>query len=451
MASGVSLNSVPGSNPVYQELIAAIWPNNLYLGTEVDLLVPYDNQGAEFTLSVLQVGVDVSIRISRLSDPKGSAQVVNTINHIARYNVESIRLPLGRGLNLVDVASSLGSLSIIVGVAHYATAIYVQAQRIYSELYNRLEQRKNLILSPTGSFQVERWFPEVWLLPETNAWHRLSMRAAVDGFANAALDIGVRSLASALTGNNPVITSLHTGNILDSASPRYNAGEEKYGYDLDVWLLDSCAIGMAAALKYLRNHSQLWELLHVSGGVLTYRDKQRGEVVTLSGQGFTNGPDSVPASCSVERVLLTAGCMDRARPWMRIQRSSKFVLCAAQYNGTEQVESCYALGSVNFDCDRSLDEAVNDEDLVDSADPTGDGWVGTILAEDTGARYVESFLTDVECHYAGTPISPLSTLSFEVSVEAPVTGTASLVIRQINKFTLRRKPGAIIQPTGRIP
>lgn len=452
MAS-VTLTPTATRVETYLDLLEGVWPNNIYLGTVVDTLLPYDFDGSEFTLEASEVGVSFTIVITRPSDPDAPdrTNVPVVIRHINKNHVEQLRLPLSPGVNNVELTSTLGNVWKRLGVAHYATALYVQGFDLDNGVVNRLRQREWAALSPTGSLLVERWFrPYADLLPHSNALHRLAMRAVIDGFSNATTGDGIESLAAAITGNNPVITNILTDpDVVDGASDRYRWAEDFAGVDFDVWLLDVCSDAFVAAGHYMQNFPELWEIQDWGESRIAFQRISDGEA---DGQTRILRNFESDGGCAVEDYAQAAGCFDRIRPWVRLDIPIGFIVCYAMYGLDTAVEVCYALGTVYWDCERhTLAYTVHDADAVDLEDPTGDGWVGEALdgrwdypygsGWDTLTKEAEDFLSEeIDCPYEKGPVTtPLMTQRSDSTVTVAITGTATLAMIT---------GGPIIQPSN---
>jgi len=208
----------------------------------------------------------------------------------------------------------------------------------------------------------------------------------IDGVSHATQGGGVRRLAAAITGNNPVITPIVTDqSIFDQVSPRYLWAEDFAGCDFDVWTLDVSTALFVAAGKYLENMPNLWQIQEFTASRIVF---QRVDPTTSLPDGDNQVLQNFEgdSGSSVEDIILTSGCFSRIRPWVSKDKETGFVICAWQFSVAHIVEACYALGTVYFDCsERTMEETITDPDWVDIEDPTGDGWMGTQLAAITGS------------------------------------------------------------------
>jgi len=449
----VSLVSTTATLDTYEQLLAAMWENGIYLHSAVDMVVPFDFYGAEFTLVVSTTGEPITITVSRTNDSGlEDLRPISTLRVIPKHKVEQVRLPLTSGVNIVTLTSDIGNVSLRVGCARWATALYVQAQDAEDNVVLRLEDRENTVLSPTGSLLVERWFGGYAdLLPRVNSLHRLAMRLLIDGFARPTSGLGARKVASGISGSTPLIEPLlGDAELFDAPSPCYTLPEEFAGYDWHVWVPNMATAVFVAAGKYMENLPALWQIDSFSETLIAF---QRIDEATGSPDGeqrllrnFEDEPDT-----SVEDYILASGCFDRIRPWVRFVQTTEFVICLTQYPFDTQVETCYALGTVYFDCSiLTMEATITDPDYVDPEDPTGDGWVGKDLSGrwdyeyggnfDSTTQELEEFVaSQIDCIYQNGPVvTPLMTTRFDSTITETITAFGSLLIRNV--------PGPIIGP-----
>jgi hypothetical protein len=370
----MSLKLTPtASSESYKALIASIPKDGLWLTSYADIVIPLDFYGAEFTLEVDTLGETVTFEIRRGSnggllelDPPQIVRVIPTAE------VSQVRLPLTSGINLVHVTSNVGELFLRIGVANFVVPIFLFARQFDDHILRRLIERENAILSFTGSVLLERWFKDVDLLPQSNSLHRLSMRLLADGFSDAGTEISVEKVGTAITGNTPIFKRLFNEmNSFDTLHPLYMPQEHFAGSDAHVWLLDVCLGSFVAAGFYVQNFPNMWVPVDYRETHIIYQreDDQGGEdknhlLVNTEGD----------AGCSVEEFLLTQGCFDRMRPWVRSEIQTQFVICLATYPLDTGILVCRALGAVYFDCENlTFEETITDPDVITEEDPTGDG------------------------------------------------------------------------------
>lgn len=424
----------------FQDYLERVWPNGLYLTTVVDTVVPFDFAGVEFSLEVSAVGIPITFTITRYTNEGLYDQrPPTTISIIPKALIEQVRLPLTSGVNDIQITSDLGSKFFRVGVMGLLTGPFIFTRNLDDHVLTRLQTRQNAILSWTGSLLVERWMRDSDLLPRVNSMHRLGMRLFIDGVSRGGTEIGVSKVAAAITGNNPVVNRV--GNItygFDEVPTVYSTQEDFAGYEHHVWVLDLCAASFVAAGIYLENSPWLWEIQSYGETYIAYsRINDDDEIVTILRNFSDDG-----GLCSVEDYILTAGCFDRIRPWVRLVANYSFVFCFTQYPFDTSVEVCYALGTVYWDCEiLTMEATITDPDYVDPEDPTGDGWVGKPLdgrwdyyfggAFDTMGSEVLAFIEgeSADCEYQKGPvITALMTTRTDSEVIESITVFGTLII-----------------------
>lgn len=363
----------PLVSQAFETLVASIWPNRMYLLAAVDHVVPYQYHGARYVLSVSAVGVPVKVRIDRSNEERGRNHPEEVI-FIPRQNHEVVLLPMTSGVNRVTLTSALGNLSFSAGCANWATPLEGAGQEIDEQLILPLDARDMTILSPTGSFPVERFFAHSELLPLSNSLYRLCLRLLTGAFGEAAKERSARALMTGLTGSTPVVVRSplpatpgpHDFRLLSSPA-------DFGGFDFHAWTFDLCLTSFRAALIYLDNLPNF----EVVGATETLIAFQRTDLVVPPTEVLRQSEDNLDSTtCSIEERLRDEGCFDHLRPWVRLTITTPFVICYAVYGLDTGVEVCYALGVKYWDCGNPLDDTI---DSADDEDPTGDGWVGTGL------------------------------------------------------------------------
>lgn len=396
--TNIRLTPTASTVTVYSDIIGRVHPNAMYVTTVVDVTVPFEYYGVEFSLEVTETGVPVIIEISRSSEPNMDSESHPTIIRLIPKNeVEQVRLPLSSGVNEIHVSSVLGDLYKRIGVANFATHLFVFSYDLYDYVLLRLETRENVILSRTGSLLVERWFSDVDLLSKVNSLHRLFMRLLIDGFYRATTQKGVEKITTAITSNTPIFKrTLTDDRILDTLTTVFSNQEEFAGYDTHVWLLDMCAISFIAAGKYLENLSSLFDLQQLSETSIGFKRLDHSDDRIYALQNYND-----TGSCSVENLLLSSGCFDRIRPWVRISINTSFKLCFVAYPFDLGVERCYALGTTYYDCENlTMEEDLLDPTVIDLEDAMGNGWIQKNLSGRWDYPY-GSWLDTMDCKTYG--------------------------------------------------
>ena len=433
----MSISFAPAQDTDYLRTLLADVPKNLeYLVAVTDLVVPFAYEGVKFILTVSQPGVPVTIEIDRPSELNmARTDPPSTVIIIPRDEVTEVVVYLSSGLNKVSVTSDLGDTSLRIGVATWATWIYVFGKMVNNDTITRLTTVEDAVLSWTGSMITERWFKENNLLPRSNAFHRLGMRMLVDGFNNSSRQRSVERVAASVLGNNPIIVPTRNDEMIDPVTswPRHSLPEDFAGIEFHAWFLDMCLISFVAAGRYIENFPNIWEGLRWSESSVSYKSVSTDEThLLLNAEGS--------AGCSVEDTILGEECFDWIRPFVRIVKTKSFVMCMASYPFDTGVEVCHALGAVYWDCETlTMEELVHDADAVDVEDPTGDGWVGHALDGRPDYAFggsfdtygiVENFLAD-QCPYErGAVVTPLLTNRTDSTVNNPLTafGTLNVLI-----------------------
>ena len=428
----------------YQRLLNEVPKSLSYLVSVVDMVVPLEFRGVEFRLKVSEPGIPVTIVIDRpdeagLENPVPPKRLVV----VPKQEVENIRVPLVSGVNRIRAISDVGDSSMRIGVAHWATWLHLFSNGLRGvEIRN--QERQDAILSYTGSLLTERWFPEADLLPRSNSLHRLGMRMIVDGMRRSGTNIGIRKVVSGLTGSYPHIVSRQAPRIIEGpTTPLPTVGEDVAGVDIHLWLFDVCTMGFITAGRYIENTTEYNDVLQMSELAVSYRqtDTDTNHVMVIP----TNR-----ISCSTEDLLLSEGCFDSIRPFIRATRRKKFVICQASYILDTAVEICSPLGAVYWDCGGSLTTLVHDPDAVDEEDPTGDGWVGHALDGRFDYPYggsfdtfgvIEGFLAD-QCPYEqGIVVTPLFTTATTAQIDIDMVAFGEY---EINPVPSTEGEGAIL-------
>lgn len=455
-----------------QRLIGSVPSAGIYLHPFADYTLPFTYEGSEFDLVVSEVGVAVTFLIRRFEEDRNRIRrLPNKITVIPRDIATTVKLPLLPGLNRINVKSSLGDSTHTIAVADWATWLSVTGDQT-GDVNDRVDARLDTLLSPTGSFLVERWWKDNDLLPSPDGVRRLAFRSIADGLFRAATEAGVRKIGFAITGNSPLFNRIGKNGYDDPAvlhdydvTRVYRRQEEFSGWDAHIWTSDLCVSSFIAAGKFIENLRSMYHILSLSESRIVYSPvlddgSISDEVITIQ----ASSGDRNSAECNVENLALQGGCFDDLRPWVRMHAEIAFYACYASWPLDYQVETCSALGAVYTGCTdhgRDLTDNLSDPDLVDEEDPTGDGWVGISLVRNLSNYNGYSFaglaqevqdLLDPDCVFPDKiPTTPLMTTATTITLAVSTFELAGELLIEGGPFAPSTFPGIPTATGGEAP